>query len=117
MIEHIVLFRFKDSASPVQVAEAGDALLAMKQGIPEIQEIHFGPNLGPSVKEYGHVLVVECADMAAVQRYLDHPVHRGDDRPLRGAVSGCQAGGGPGGVGGRRGAQLCAPTARLLRAY
>jgi hypothetical protein len=76
MIQHIVLFRFKDSASPAQVAEAGQALLVMKRGIPEIQDIHFGPNLGPSAKEYGHVLIVGCADMAAVERYLDHPVHR-----------------------------------------
>jgi hypothetical protein len=76
MIQHIVLFRFKDSASPAQIAEAGDALLAMKQGIPEIQQLHFGPNLGPSIQEYSHVLIVGCADMGAVQRYLDHPVHR-----------------------------------------
>jgi hypothetical protein len=38
--------------------------------------VHFGPNLGPSVKEYSHVLIVTCDDMGAVQRYLDHPVHR-----------------------------------------
>lgn len=76
MIQHIVLFRFKDSATPGQIVEAGDALLAMKKGIPEIKAVHFGPNLGPSVKEYSHVLIVGCADMGAVQRYLDHPVHR-----------------------------------------
>jgi len=76
MIQHIVMFRFKDSATPGQIVEARDALLAMKKGIPEIEAIHFGPNLGPSVKEYSHVLVVSCADMGAVQRYLDHPVHR-----------------------------------------
>ena len=76
MIQHIVLFRFKDSATPGQIVEARDTLLAMKKGIPEIRSIHFGPNLGPSVKEYSHVLMVSCADMGAVQRYLDHPVHR-----------------------------------------
>ena len=76
MIQHIVLLRIKDSATAAQVAEAGGALLAMKPQIPEIQDIHFGPNLGPSVKEYSHVLIVGCADMAAVKRYLDHPVHR-----------------------------------------
>jgi hypothetical protein len=76
MIQHIVLFRFKDSATPGQLVEAGDALLAMKKQIPEIKAIHFGPNLGLSVKEYSHVLIVTCEDMGAVQRYLDHPVHR-----------------------------------------
>ena len=76
MIQHIVLFKFKESATPGQIVEAEDALLAMKKGIPEIKGIHFGPNLGPSVKEWSHVLVVTCEDMGAVQRYLDHPVHR-----------------------------------------
>jgi hypothetical protein len=76
MIQHIVLFRFKDSATPGQVVEAEGALLAMKKQIPEIKAIHFGPNLGPSVKEYSHVLIVTCEDMGAVQRYLDHPAHR-----------------------------------------
>ena len=76
MIQHIVLFRFKDSATPGQLVEATDALLAMKNGIPEIKGVHFGPNLGPSANEYSHVLIVTCDDMGAVQRYLDHPVHR-----------------------------------------
>jgi hypothetical protein len=76
MIQHIVLFRLKESVTPGQVVEAGEALLAMKSGIPEIKAVHFGPNLGPSVKEYSHVLIVTCEDMGAVQRYLDHPIHR-----------------------------------------
>ena len=76
MIQHVVLFKFKDSATPGQIVEAREVLLAMKKEIPEIQAVHFGPNLGPSVNEYSHVLIVGCADMGAVQRYLDHPVHR-----------------------------------------
>jgi hypothetical protein len=76
MIQHIVLFRFKDSATPGEIVTARDQLLAMKKAIPEIQAVAFGPNQGPSVKEYSHVLMITCADMGAVQRYLDHPVHR-----------------------------------------
>jgi hypothetical protein len=76
MIQHIVLLKFKDSATPGQVVEAEEALLAMKAGIPEIKSVYFGPNLGPSVKEYSHILIVTCENMGAVQRYLDHPVHR-----------------------------------------
>jgi len=76
MIQHIVLLKFKESATPGQVVEAGEALLAMKEGIPEIKAVHFGPNLGPSINQYSHVLVVTCDDMGAVERYLAHPVHR-----------------------------------------
>ena len=76
MIQHIVLFKINESAKPGQIVEAGEALRAMKHDIPEIKAVSFGPNLGPSVKEYSHVLVISCEDMGAVQRYLDHPVHR-----------------------------------------
>ncbi len=76
MVHHIVLFQFTASATPGQLVEAAAALEAMKDGIPEIQAVRFGPNLGPSAGEYSHVLLVTCEDMGAVQRYLDHPVHR-----------------------------------------
>jgi hypothetical protein len=76
MIHHIVLFRVRADASVAQVAAAGEALRAMPGRIPEARHVHWGPNLGPSAAEWTHVLVVACDDMAAVQRYLDHPVHR-----------------------------------------
>ncbi|HEU4699102.1 MAG TPA: Dabb family protein [Gemmatimonadales bacterium] len=76
MIQHIVLFRFRADADPEAVAAAGAALRAMPERIAEIRGLHFGPNVGPSAAEWSHVLVVTCDDMAAVERYGDHPVHR-----------------------------------------
>ena len=75
MIQHIVAFRFKASATPVQIGEAGAGLLAMAGRIPDIRAIRFVPNQAPSATEYSHVLTVALDDMAAVQRYSDHPVH------------------------------------------
>jgi hypothetical protein len=76
MIHHIVLFRMRPEATPAQIAAAGDALRAMRERIPEVRHVHWGPNLGPDAAEWTHVLVVACEDMAAVARYGDHPVHR-----------------------------------------
>ena len=76
MILHLVLFRFKAGTTSDRIAQAGEALLAMRRNIPEIRDIRWGLNLGPSAGEYSHVLSVALDDMAAVQRYLDHPVHR-----------------------------------------
>jgi hypothetical protein len=75
MIHHIVCFRFKPGTAPAQIAEAGAGLLAMRGRIPEIRAIRFAPNQAPSATEYSHVLTVVLDDMAAVQRYSDHPVH------------------------------------------
>ncbi len=76
MILHFVLFRFKPGTDSARIARAGEAFLAMQGQIPEIRAVSWGPNLGPSAAEYSQVLVVTVDDMAAVQRYLDHPVHR-----------------------------------------
>ncbi|HXE58376.1 MAG TPA: Dabb family protein [Gemmatimonadales bacterium] len=76
MILHLVLFRFRADVEPERLERVGRALREMKRGIPEIRDIRFGPNLGPSAAEYPHALTVLLDDMAAVQRYLDHPVHR-----------------------------------------
>ena len=75
MIHHLVCFRFQPGTTDLQIAQAGQALLDMPREIPEIRAVRWGPNFGPSVGEYSHVLTVVVDDMAAVQRYLDHPAH------------------------------------------
>lgn len=75
MIHHIVCFRFHPGTPEDRVAAAGNALLAMQGRIPEIRGVRWGPNFAPSVTEYSHVLTVLLDDMAAVGRYLEHPVH------------------------------------------
>jgi hypothetical protein len=75
MIYHLVCFRFKAGTTAEQIGQAGRALLGMKWRIPEIREIRWGQNFGPSAQEYSHVLTVVLDDMAAVERYLADPVH------------------------------------------
>jgi hypothetical protein len=75
MIHHIVCFRFREGTTTDQVAAAGDALRAMQGRIPEVRSVRWGPNLAPSAGEYSHVLTVALDDMAAVNRYLEHPAH------------------------------------------
>ncbi len=75
VIHHVVLFRFASTASALAVEAAGAALLGLEGRVPEIRRMAFGVNLADSRSEYSHALLVELADMAAVQRYLDHPAH------------------------------------------
>jgi len=75
MILHVVLFRFKPGVDAATIKRTGEALLAMKAGIPEVHRITWGPNFAPSASDYPYVLTITVDDMAAVQRYLDHPVH------------------------------------------
>jgi hypothetical protein len=75
MIRHVVLFRYRPDATADQLARAGRELLALRGRIPEIRAIAYGRNLAPSAAEWPWVLTVELDDMAAVQRYADHPAH------------------------------------------
>lgn len=76
MIQHVVLFRFRADADPARLVQTAQALRDMQGRIPEVRAVSFGPNLGPSARDWSHVLVVSCDDMDAVHRYIDHPVHR-----------------------------------------
>jgi hypothetical protein len=75
MIHHVVLFRFNDGVGEAQVASLRATLLGLAGAIPEIRRIAFGPNLAPGGAEWPYVLVVDLDDMAAVQRYAEHPAH------------------------------------------
>jgi hypothetical protein len=75
MILHLALCHFKPDTDPAAIARAGDALVALRNRIPEIRDIVWTRNLGPSAPDYPYVVVVTLEDMAAVQRYLEHPAH------------------------------------------
>ncbi len=75
MIHHVVLFQLTPDATPERIAGLRDVILAMQGRIPEIRGIAFGPNLAPSAAEWPWCLLVLVDDMAAVQRYTEHPVH------------------------------------------
>jgi hypothetical protein len=76
MILHQVLLRFKPGTTAEPIAALAAALLEMKGPIPEIRDIRWGANLGPSNAEYPYVLTVTFDDLEALERYLVHPVHR-----------------------------------------
>jgi len=75
MIHHVVLFRFNEGVGETQVAEARASLRGLAGLVPEVRRIAFGPNLAPGAAEWPYVLVVDLDDMAAVQRYAEHPAH------------------------------------------
>jgi Stress responsive A/B Barrel Domain len=75
MIHHVVLFRFNEGVTDAQVRAAGAELEALAGRIPEIRRIAFGPNQAPGAGEWPWALLVLLDDMAAVQRYAEHPAH------------------------------------------
>lgn len=74
MIKHVVNFVFKEMPADAEAA-LGTAARGMMGKIPELRAAAFGRNISPRDRTYTHCLVTEFDDMAAVGRYLVHPLH------------------------------------------
>lgn len=80
MIQHIVLFKFKETANGKTKAEnlleAKERMLAMRGKIPEIVEMEVylsAPGAAPS--NYDYALVSKFRNMEELDAYQKHPLH------------------------------------------
>lgn len=76
MIEHIVLFKWKENASPEAIENVMTELRALKAKIPGIVELSCGANFSERAKGYTHGLLVRFKDRAALGTYGPHPEHQ-----------------------------------------
>lgn len=78
MIRHIVLFRFKASATPAQLAALTASMERMIAQFPAITHFEWGPNISPEGKNKGfsHAFVLSFSDPAALADYIPHPLHQ-----------------------------------------
>jgi hypothetical protein len=78
MLRHVVLFKFKDSATPAQVKEVEDAFRALPSKIKEIKGLEWGTNNSPEGLSQGftHVFFVTFDNEAGREVYLPHPDHK-----------------------------------------
>lgn len=75
MVEHLVLFRWKESAAAEAVDAALEQLLRLKDAIPGIVDLSCGRNFSERAKDYDAGLVVRFADRAGLDSYAVHPAH------------------------------------------
>lgn len=74
---HIVLFKFKDSASPADVKTVEDAFRKLSTQVDSITSYEWGTNVSPENKNQGftHCFQVTFKDKAGLDVYLPHPAH------------------------------------------
>ncbi len=76
MVEHVVLFRWKEGTNPEAIAAALEELRKLKEKIPGIVDLTCGENFSDRAKGYTHGLVVRFTDRAALDVYSPHPEHQ-----------------------------------------
>ena len=78
MLRHVVLFKFKDSATPAQVKQVEDAFRALPSKIKEVKGFEWGTNNSPEglAQGFTHVFFVTFDSEAGREVYLPHAEHK-----------------------------------------
>lgn len=82
---HVVLFKFKDSATAEQIQSVEDAFRKLPKEIDTIVDFEFGTNVSPEGKDDGftHCFFLTFKDKAGLEVYLPHPAHKAFGAALR----------------------------------
>jgi hypothetical protein len=77
-VKHVVVFKYKSSATPAQIDEVTNAFKELKGKIPGIISFEYGTNNSPENlnKGFTHVYLLTFKDAAARDAYLPHPEHK-----------------------------------------
>jgi hypothetical protein len=77
MTRHIVIFKYKRTATKDQIGQVTEAFRGLKDRIPGIISFEHGVNNSPEGKDLGftHVHVLTFADERSRDAYLPHPNH------------------------------------------
>ncbi|HLY07939.1 MAG TPA: Dabb family protein [Planctomycetota bacterium] len=85
VLRHVVMFKFKDDASPEQIRVVESEFRALKSRIPGVQALEWGTNVSPEGLNQGftHCFFVSFADAKARDAYLPHEAHQNFVKILR----------------------------------
>jgi hypothetical protein len=77
-VKHVVVFKYKESATAVQIEEVTSAFKSLKNKIPGITSFEYGVNNSPENlnKGFTHVYLLTFKDATARDNYLPHPEHK-----------------------------------------
>ncbi|MFO0949148.1 MAG: Dabb family protein [Planctomycetota bacterium] len=77
VLKHIVMYKFKDEATPAQVQEVIDTFAGLPKKVDTIIGFEHGENVSKEGKSDGltHCFVVTFRDQEGLEKYLKHPAH------------------------------------------
>lgn len=85
---HVVLFKFKDTASKEQIQAVEEAFRELPKKVDTITDFEWGTNVSPEGKDEGftHCFFVTFKDKAGLEVYLPHPAHKEFGGKLKGLI-------------------------------
>ena len=78
VLQHVVLFKFKDTATPEDVREIEQSFAALEQRIDAIKAFQWGTDVSVEnlAKGFTHCFIVTFENEAGRDEYLPHPAHK-----------------------------------------
>ena len=78
MLRHVVMFKFRDDATPEGIKKVEDAFRGLPAKIKEIKSLEWGTNNSPEnlAQGFTHCFFVTFASEADRAVYLPHPDHK-----------------------------------------
>jgi len=73
---HVFAFQWKPETSEAQKERATRDIRAFQGVIPGLLETHVGPNISPRGKGYTFGGIMQFANKAALEAYVQHPSHQ-----------------------------------------
>ncbi len=75
---HVVMFKFKDSATKEQIAKIEKEFAALEEKIETITDLEWGTNVSPENHDQGftHCFIVSFENAAGLEVYLPHKGHK-----------------------------------------
>ena len=74
-MRHVNLLSWKEGTTQAGIEALGAELLRMREEIPEIRALSFGPDLGLMEGNVDFAIVEDFDDADAFRRYVAHPAH------------------------------------------
>ena len=86
---HVVAFKYKKAVTDAKKKEIGDALVALKNSIPQIISIQHGANISKEGfdKGFHDLFIVTFANEKDRDTYLEHPKHKEFAKRLDGILA------------------------------
>lgn len=77
-VKHVVVFKYKNTATSAQIDEVTKAFIALKGKIPGITSFEYGVNNSPENlnKGFTHVYLLTFKNAQSRDNYLPHPEHK-----------------------------------------
>jgi Stress responsive A/B Barrel Domain len=78
VLRHVVLFKFKDTATPAQIKQIEDAFRALPAQIPQVKSFEWGTNVSPEnlAQGFTHCFLLAFSSDKDRDAYLVAPAHK-----------------------------------------